>query len=249
MLHRNHYETVIFDLDGTLRHNVPSADEVQFNYAVSLGITNSLDCRRKGARWAHYYWAQSDELSQDIDKFDRLERPFWNNYATRYFMSLGVSEEGAADLGPKLAQLMDENYSPQSQVHAEDFDTLGALQESGFTVGLISNRSNPCHEELEELGLSTYLDFAYVAVEVGAWKPDPAIFDRAIQETGSSPENIIYVGDNYYADIIGAKKAGINPVLLDPGKVFPDAECTVVKSLGDLEEMLIPSSLSESDLR
>ncbi len=239
MLHRNHFETIIFDLDGTLRHNVPSADEVQFNYAVSLGITNSPDCRRKGARWAHYYWAQSDELSQDIDKFDRLERPFWNNYTTRYFKSLGVPEGEAAELGPELAQLMEDNYNPQSQVHPEDFETLGVLRKAGYTVGLISNRSNPCHEELQELGLFDYLDFAYVAAEVGAWKPDPVIFDRAFQETGSHPERIIYVGDNYYADIIGAQNAGITPILLDPRGIFPDAECTVVKSLGELEKMII----------
>jgi len=240
MLHRNHFETVIFDLDGTLRHNVPSADEVQYNFAVSLGITNSLECRRKGARWAHCYWAQSDELAQDIEKFDRLEKPFWDNYCTRYFMALGVPEGEATELGPKLAQLMEEGFSPQSKVHPEDLDTLGALRDAGYTVGLISNRSNPCHEELKELGLSEYLDFAYVAAEVGAWKPDPVIFDRAIQETGSSPEQIVYVGDNYFADIVGAKNAGISPVLIDPLGIFPDAECTVIKSLGEIEGMLIP---------
>lgn len=240
MLHRNHFETVIFDLDGTLRHNVPSADEIQFNFAVSLGITNSLDCRRKGARWAHFYWAQSDELLNDIEKFGKLERSFWDNYATRYFMSLGVPEGGAVELGPKLAQLMEDGFSPQSKVHPADFDTLGALREAGYTVGLISNRSNPCHEELQELGLSSYLDFAYVAVEVGAWKPDPVIFERAMQETGSSPERIVYVGDNYYADIGGANNAGITPVLLDPLGIFPDADCKVIKSLGELSEMLIP---------
>jgi len=63
--------------------------------------------------------------------------------------------------------------------------------------------------------------------------------DRAIQETGSPPERIIYIGDNYFADIVGAKNAGITPVLLDPGEIFPDAECSVIRSLGEIMEMLI----------
>ena len=239
MLHHNHFEAVIFDLDGTLRHNVPSADETQFNFAVSLGITNSPECRRRGAQWAHRYWAQSEELIQDVEKFDRLEKPFWDNYCSRYFRAMGIPEEGAAELGPKLAQLMEEGFSPQSQVHPEDFNTLGSLRKAGYKVGLVSNRSNPCNEELQELGLSPYLDFAYVAAEVGAWKPDPAIFNRAFKETGSSPERIIYIGDNYFADILGAKNAGITPILLDPRGIFPDADCKVIRSLGELPRMLI----------
>ncbi len=242
MLHLNNIKTVIFDLDGTLRHNVPSADETQFNFAVSLGITNSNDCRRKGARWTHCYWAQSDELAKDIEKFDVLEKPFWDNYCRRYLLALGVPNGEASDLGPKLAQRMEGGFNPQSKVFPEDFETLGSLRKAGYTVGLISNRSNPCTEELVELGLAPYLDFAYVAVEVGAWKPDPVIFDRAIENTGSSPEQIVYVGDNYYADIVGAKNAGITPILLDRSNIFSDADCKIIRRLGELNSILIPKN-------
>ena len=240
MLHHNHFETIIFDLDGTLRPNVPSADEIQYNFAIELGATSSPECRREGARWTHRYWAQSEELLQDVEEFGRLKKTFWENYCRRYFMALGTPEEGATKLGPKLAQRMEEGFNPQSQVYPEDFDTLGSLRDAGYTVGLISNRSAPCHEECQELGLMPYFDFAYVAAEVGAWKPDPAIFERALQQTGSPPESILYIGDNFYADIIGAKNAGLTPVLLDPEVVFPDADCTVIRSLGELREMLIP---------
>jgi FMN phosphatase YigB (HAD superfamily) len=77
-----------------------------------------------------------------------------------------------------------------------------------------------------------------VAAEVDAWKPDPRIFDRALELTASAPERMIYVGDNYYADILGAKNAGLQPVLLDDRGVFPDAECAVIGRLGDLVGLL-----------
>ncbi|MBM3145843.1 MAG: HAD family hydrolase [Chloroflexi bacterium] len=249
MFHHNHFETILFDLDGTLRHNIPSADAIQFGFAVGLGVPDSWECRRKGARWVHYYWAQSDDLLRDIEKHDLLERSFWDNYATRYFMALGVPEDGAVELGPRLARLMEEGFNPQSMVYPEAFDTLAAIREAGYNLGLVSNRSHPCHEECQELGLLPYFDFAYAAVDVGAWKPDPAIFDRALRETGSPPERTIYIGDNYYADIVGAKNAGITPVLLDPEEIFPDAECVVVRSLGELREMLIPRCITNKEAK
>lgn len=238
----NHIETVIFDLDGTLRHNVPSAGETVFNYAVQLGGPESPECRREGARWTHYYWAQSQDLADDLDQYGELNGDFWINYSLRYLRNMGLSEERAADLAPKLTQQMEESYNPQSQVYPDDFATLQSIRDAKLNLGLISNRSQPCHEECQELGLTPYFDFIYVAAEVNAWKPDPAIFDRALSETGSRPDQIVYIGDNYYADIIGAQRASIHPILLDPENVFPNADCTVIRSLGELEDLLIPAS-------
>ena len=86
-------------------------------------------------------------------------------------------------------------------------------------------------QEVEELG-------GKVAGEVGAWKPDPKIFDRAMELSDTTPEKMIYVGDNYYADILGANNAGLQPVLLDDKGVFPDAECVVIERLDELIGLL-----------
>ena len=50
----------------------------------------------------------------------------------------------------------------------------------------------------------------------------------------SQPDQTIYVGDNYFADILGAANAGLRPVLLDPDGLFPEAACPVISSLGEL---------------
>ena len=97
----NLIDTVIFDLDGTLRHNIPSADETVYGYAVELGAPNSTECRHAGARWAHYYWAQSQELAADLDQFDDLNSDFWAHYSQRYLISIGLSDQRAIDLAPE----------------------------------------------------------------------------------------------------------------------------------------------------
>lgn len=232
-------DAIIFDLDGTLRHSVPSADDTQFRFSNQLGAGVPPDLQILGTRWSHYYWAQSFELRNDIDKYGDADEDFWINYCYRYLMSLTVPEERAQDLAPQLTALMESRYTPENYVYPDTPQMLQTLKSAGFTLGLVSNRSRPCQEECETLGLLKYFDFAYVAAEVDAWKPNPQIFDRALDLIASSPEHIIYVGDNYYADIMGAQSAGLQPVLLDEKKIFPEAECAVISRLGELMDLVL----------
>ena len=231
-------ETIIFDLDGTLRHSMPSADDVQFRIANAIGAVDNPDLQVLGARWAHYYWAQSVEMVQDLEQYGDRSVEFWIQYGIRYLQALKVPQQKAAELAPQMVTQMDDEYSPENIVYPCVYDTLKKLKEGGLTLGVVSNRSKPCQAECEELGLLAYFDFAYVAAEVNAWKPDPRIFDRALGISGSSPERTVYVGDNYYADIQGAQNAGLQPVLLDEKGLFPEADCLVIERVEDLVEKL-----------
>ena len=84
-----------------------------------------------------------------------------------------------------------------------------------------------------------YVNFTLVAGEVNSWKPDPVIFQQALQLAGATASETIYVGDNYYADIIGAQRAGIQPVLLDPDSLFPDADCEIIRRIEEISSLLV----------
>ena len=103
---------------------------------------------------------------------------------------------------------------------------------------MLSNRTDPYDEQLEALGLAGYFEFAIAAGTVDSWKPDPVVFQHAIRNYGIPGGEILYVGDNYYADVVGAKNAGLVPVLVDPGGIFPDPECPVIRQIGELPEIL-----------
>lgn len=86
-------------------------------------------------------------------------------------------------------------------------------------LGMVSNFDHPPHLRriLSDNGLASFFDTIIISSEVGAKKPDPAIFSPALQQTGLSPGQVIYVGDTA-ADVAGALAAGIHPVLIDrPG--------------------------------
>jgi FMN phosphatase YigB (HAD superfamily) len=55
---------------------------------------------------------------------------------------------------------------------------------------------------------------------------------------GASAGASLYIGDNYWADALGAQRAGVTPVLFDPHHVFPEADCRVLVRIADLLELL-----------
>ena len=120
---------------------------------------------------------------------------------------------------------MSEQYRPENKVISGAFDALERLKTAGYTLGVVTNRNDPCDVELVDLGLAPYFDFALAAGQVGSWKPAPKIPDAALELCGSTAAESIYVGDNFYADIKGARNAGLQPVLIDPRDLFPDAGC------------------------
>jgi len=233
----NGIRAVIFDWDGTLRHNHPSAVKVFQDYAVQLGVQDAMTMRLENARWTHYYWAQSPELQADLKTFPD-EEVFWVNYARRSLLSYGSPARQAEQLAPEMHAYMKEVYKPEDRVGQDVPGTLQGLTDAGFRLAVLSNRTKPFNEQLQALGLGEYFEFALAAGEVDVWKPDPAVFHHTLQRLNLSPEQAIYVGDNYYADVIGAREAGLRPVLLDPEGIFPDAGCPVINSMGELSGVL-----------
>lgn len=235
---KGHLHTVIFDLDGTLRFNHPSSTDTFLDYAAGLGVPDGAEHRRRVWRWTHYYWAQSDELFLDLQTFPGSEDEFWLNYAERSLRAFDCPEECVRKIAPLVHEYMMNQHKPISWVPPVVPETLGMLKTAGYQLALVTNRDQPVQEELAQLGLASFFELALTAGEANAWKPDPAIFTLALQRLGAAAESAIYVGDNYYADVIGASRAGLHPVLLDPQQLFPEAECIVIRTIGDLQALV-----------
>jgi len=76
------------------------------------------------------------------------------------------------------------------------------------------------------------------AGEIDTWKPNAGIFLYSLEQLEARPEETLYVGDNYYADVLGARRAGLHTLLVDPEDVFPDVDCVVIKQVGELQAVL-----------
>lgn len=228
------YKAIFFDLDGTLRHTVPLGAEMYREKLVEFGVEISDEIHQETCRWEHYYWANSLELRQDSAKFTGKEGAFWKNYATLRLKKMGLSKEEIEKFRPLLRKFFTDEYESINWVPPELYSILPELRKSGYTLAVLSNRRNPFMDIMDELSLTDHFDAIMAAGEVGSWKPDPKIFLPLLTRFDLAPEEVLYIGDNYYADIIGARNAGIAPLLYDPREIFPDADCARITSFEQL---------------
>lgn len=237
MLSPNGIKSILFDLDGTLRHHIPEGSDLFTDHAISLGLPIGDEDRLRAKRWEHYYFAYSPEIKADQEEF-KDQKAFWVNFAKRRLTALGCSLTQAAELAPQLSAHMRENYKPQVHVPPESRALLPVLKDAGFILGVVSNRDTTFNEELTQLDLAQYFHFTLAGGEVKSFKPDPGIFEEALRRAGTSAQETMYVGDNYFADVVGALRSGLRPVLYDPNGIFPEAECAVIQTFDQLPSLL-----------
>lgn len=95
-------------------------------------------------------------------------------------------------------------------------ELLADIKQRGVGVGLISNWDHTCRQVLNDNGIDLLLDEMVISSEIGVEKPNPEIFRHALKHANVSAEQSLYVGDNYYDDVVGAAQAGIRCLLLAP---------------------------------
>jgi putative hydrolase of the HAD superfamily len=92
---------------------------------------------------------------------------------------------------------------------------------------------------LEGLGLTDIVEVVVSSADVGLRKPDPRIFEMACERLGVQAGRSAHVGDHVYADVLGARTAGLAPVLIDRRGGTPVPPATpVITTLDDLDRVL-----------
>ena len=232
------YKAIFFDLDGTLRHSVPLGADVYREKVAEYGMPISDEKNIETAQWEHYYWARSSELMRDSEKFDSNNNDFWVNYANLRLAKMGATPAQIEHFRPLIFKYFDEEYTPKNCAPPELYQILPELRSKGYKLAVLSNRRTPFIDVLEELSLDNLFDDVMHAGEIGSWKPDPKVFTPLLEKMNLKPEETLYVGDNYYADVVGARNAGLVPLLYDPRGIFPDADCARITSFDEMREFL-----------
>lgn len=113
-------------------------------------------------------------------------------------------------------------------------ETLADLRQRGYRIGVVSNADGRVRRLLETAGLSPYLEVVIDSSEVGVEKPDPRIFLEATSRIATPPDACAYVGDIYEIDVLGARGAGLKPILIGPGEA-PESDPVVrIRELSEL---------------
>lgn len=118
---------------------------------------------------------------------------------------------------------------------------LHELKHAGLLLGLVTNTSLPHNvivEELKQLLLDDYFDTIVCSSEIVFRKPDAAMFEVALRALNVAPEQAMFIGDDYHADVIGAKNLGMMTVWLNPNRQPIPGEIKPDYTIAGLEEIL-----------
>lgn len=213
---RSHIRTAL----DQIKHAVPADESIDRAHYVGAGV-----------------------FPMDMDSHTYMNE-HWTRYLEIYAGSLEVPEERVPEA---VEHLRNAYVTGELWSHVIDGSPEGlrALVDTGVPVGVVSNSDGTIERRLREMEILQVgkgagvevlcvVDSGSVAIE----KPDPRIFDLALEVLNLPPEGVWYVGDTPGFDITGARRAGLHPILMDPFDVNSRFDVDCVTSLTDVAAMV-----------
>jgi putative hydrolase of the HAD superfamily len=222
------YDAVFFDAANTLLYPFPSVGEVYAQVAGRYGVTTTGEAVQRAFRraWSTtQVMANADPVRYGVGEADG--RRFWHALVHATFAQIVLPEPFDTffeDLYHLFAQPGVWRIFPECR------EVLQTLRRQGYIVGVISNWDIRLLELLRGLELMPYVQHVSISALVGWEKPHSPIFLHATNAVGVEPGRALHIGDNFQADVQGARQAGLQPLWLQrQGNV--SADCPVIRDL------------------
>jgi FMN phosphatase YigB (HAD superfamily) len=216
-------DAVFFDFGETLVTLAPSKEELFVQAASSIGLELTVGAVRRAYQIVDFHYQYSSVHVRDRNEFYRT-------YNQRLAEALGISSHFAG-LGPALAAQF---RNHKKWVLFDDVpDTLRRLQALHIPLAVVANWDDNLSSLLDHLEIKGAFSVVVPSQLAGVEKPDPKIFCIAAAKLSLSPDahRILYVGNDYAADVVGARTAGLTPVLIDRDYRYQHADCRRFTSL------------------
>jgi HAD superfamily hydrolase (TIGR01509 family) len=151
----------------------------------------------------------------------------------------GVPQTAGTDAA--LAELREYHRLDNLWEHVEPdvVPALAALRARGLRLVVVSNANGRLRHLFDRVGLAQWFDHLLDSHEWGVEKPDPRLFQLALEQSRADASSTVHVGDLYHVDVIGARRAGLRDgVLFDMADLYGDVDCPRVTSLAALVEWI-----------
>ncbi|WP_338873392.1 YjjG family noncanonical pyrimidine nucleotidase [Spirosoma sp. SC4-14] len=215
------YKHLFFDLDHTLwdfdRNSAESLTELfeTFNLA-QLGIPSSEEFSR-------HFITINKKLWADFDR-NLIEHTYIRQHRfPLVFQSLGVDESAVhADLNAEYLRLL-----PRKAHLLESAREILDYLKGRYTMHIITNGFAEIQAiKLDSSEIAHYFTHVITSETANAKKPNPLVFQYAMEISGTSTAESIMIGDNYEADILGAKGVGLDTIFYNPQGMLVDDQPT-----------------------
>ncbi len=258
-------KAVFFDLDDTLLWDQKSVKEAFVatckvaNEKYGVDVDEFEEAVRKEAReiYASYetyeftqmiginpfegLWGNFLDDTDDFRKMAEVVPTYRKEAWTRGLKALGIDDE---EFGVELAERFPAERRQKPFIYDETFTVLDELKDK-YRLLLLTNGSPDLQNTKLTITseLVPYFDEIVISGAFGRGKPDPTIFEHALERMGLNKDEAIMVGDNLMTDILGASRAGIKSVWInrhdkERNEVVPDYEITHLEELYPILEEL-----------
>lgn len=228
------YKAVFFDAGETLIHPHPSFPELLTLTLRQEGLEIDPALIREKLYVVSDRFLRSARDGELWSISAERSKLFWSSVYQELLAEMGLAfGDGLADrLYGTFTDLSNYRLFPDVE------GTLDRLRLAGLRLGVISNFEEWLERLLESLGVTRFFEVRIISGVEGLEKPDPRIFHLALERTGVSPEESVYVGDNPIFDVEPANALGMFGVLLDRRGRFLEHAGVRITSMEDLPALL-----------
>jgi len=234
-MHSPAVRAVLFDFFGTLVEYSPSRVEQGYHATHALladaGVT--LDYAEFLERWGAVF-ATLDGWSRQTG------REFSMQQVAVEFLAEVCPGPYPPDLPGRLWQAYVAEWGTAIRYLPGIPSLLADLSERA-RIGVVTNThaTSLVQEHLTRSGIAPYVDVLVTSVDHGRPKPHPSIFAAALDRLGCEAAAALYVGDSYEADYLGATRAGLPALLIDPNGAARIPAADRIASVLDVRARLI----------
>ena len=228
----------LFDFGGTLDADGTTWQDRFYPLYQKQGF--QID--REQFRFAFY---QADDSLKEIMPTRKSNiRETLEMQVTKVFKALTLTPE-ASQIG-----FIVENFLNGMKKHIErNRPLLGKLKKQ-YALGIISNFYGNLDVVTRDLGIDDLFDCIIDSSLEGVMKPDPEIFHAALSRLSIAPDQAVFIGDNIYRDMEGAKAIGMPHIFLAGEFQFETKPCCaedpIIHSLPEIQSLLLAGHTTAS---
>ena len=221
---------VFLDAGGTLMWERVPRERLYADAARRRGLDVS------DSRMASSMFRVHEELTRTPAAGFRYTERWFEAFIERIFCAdLDLQRDELPALQAELFDLFGDPGTFEADPEAPEL--CAEIRRLGLGQGIVSNWSEPLPHLLDGLGLSQRVDFVLVSAIEGLEKPDPRLFERALERAGVEPHEAVHLGDHPERDYDAARSAGLEAVLLDRNGSEPSGTDRV-QSLGEFAQWI-----------
>lgn len=221
--------SVLFDMGGTLEDIYVDAQseweaiEKLRDMLVSYGLDPKVEKEELKSR-ADAGWVRYGKYRDSCD-VELKPVPIWCDYVLEDFR---FPREALAPHCEEIAHMWEVTHFHRA-LRPRAAEMLEGLKGLGLKLGIVSNTAAlyQVFDILKEYGIRDYFQDVTLSSVTGMRKPDPNIFQVAIRQLQSAPEECVYVGDTVSRDIIGSKRAGFAKAIQICSKLTGEKDCGI----------------------